>query len=166
MMIWSSLRWSDAQWVSPADLVEDTDCLRGLAVRTKSTKKGMPFGLLRSGFLGHTVSSSWVTVWMNLLRESLHRTSICHAGFVPDSIIPVIGGDQDRPHHMAPMTRAQGILMLRKFFAHGRSFDGCLSHWCALLQGHFPVVEQTVGHCRGPSSSSGPPPLFGLGVLR
>ena len=27
----ASLRWSDAQWVSPADLVEDAESLRGMA---------------------------------------------------------------------------------------------------------------------------------------
>eukprot|EP00435_Cladocopium_sp_Y103_P033967 s465_g8.t1 len=31
VLIWGSLRWSDAQWVSPRDLLEDQDSIRGVA---------------------------------------------------------------------------------------------------------------------------------------
>ena len=31
ILIWSSLRWSDAQWIPPCHLLEDHDSLRGLA---------------------------------------------------------------------------------------------------------------------------------------
>jgi hypothetical protein len=55
LLIWGSLRWSDGQWISPASLIENSPCLRGLARRTKSTNRGMPFGILRQDFLGHTV---------------------------------------------------------------------------------------------------------------
>ena len=52
---------------------------------------------------------------MNILREAIHRTSLKYNGFVPDFIIPAVGGDPDQPVLLAPLTRAQGILLLRKF---------------------------------------------------
>ena len=80
VLIWSSLRWSDAQWISPCHLLEDQDSLRGLAHRTKSTSRGMPFGLLRCGFLGHTVDVPWCSLWLNLVRTALHHTAQRHRG--------------------------------------------------------------------------------------
>eukprot|EP00435_Cladocopium_sp_Y103_P069657 s917_g33.t1 len=115
LMVWGSLRWSDCQWISPSSLTTDADALRGLATRTKFTARGMPFGILCSGFLGHTSHVTWVSVWMNLVREAIHRTSINHAGFVPDFIIPQVGAELDAPQFLSPMTRSQGVLLLRKF---------------------------------------------------
>ena len=114
VLVWSSLRWSDAQWVSPADLVEDQDCIRGIALRTKSTKRGMPFGFLRSGFLGHSVRVAWSSKWLNVLRRSLATTARLHPGFKPDFLIPCCGGTTDDPWFSTPMSRAQGIITLRK----------------------------------------------------
>eukprot|EP00435_Cladocopium_sp_Y103_P015148 s4770_g3.t1 len=115
LMVWGSLRWSDCQWIAPSSLIIDAEALRGLATRTKSTARGMPFGILCSGFMGHTSHVSWVSVWMNLVREAIHRTSLSHAGFVPDFIIPQVGADLDAPQFLSPMTRSQGVLLLRKF---------------------------------------------------
>ena len=39
-LIWASLRWSDALWVSPGDLVEDADIIRGVAHKTKNYLSG------------------------------------------------------------------------------------------------------------------------------
>ena len=115
VLVWGSLRWSDSQWVSPADLLEDMDSLRGMALKTKTTTRGMPFGILRSGFLGHTANSPWSTLWLNLVREALHLTAARHKGFKPDFLIPQIGADLKAPMFLAPMSRSQGVLLLRKF---------------------------------------------------
>ena len=115
LMVWASLRWSDAQWVSPADLVEDAESLRGMARRTKTTTRGMPFGALRSGLLGVNNPSPWCAVWVNILRETLQRTALRCQGFVPDFLIPQIGKDVDRPLYLSPMPRSQGILLLRRY---------------------------------------------------
>ena len=115
LMVWASLRWSDAQWVSPADLVEDAESLRGMARRTKTTTRGMPFGALRSGLLGVNNPSPWCAVWVNILRETLQRTALRCQGFVPDFLIPQIGNDVDRPLYLSPMPRSQGILLLRRY---------------------------------------------------
>ena len=52
--VWASLRWGDSLWVPPA-LVQyqiSVHALVGTSVRTKTTKRGMPWGLLAQGFLG------------------------------------------------------------------------------------------------------------------
>ena len=121
VLIWGSLRWSDSQWINPNDLLEDMDSLRGLARRTKVTSRGMPWGILRCGFLGHTVNSPWSTLWLNLVRESLHATASRHQGFKPDFLIPQIGTDVEAPLFLAPMSRAQGVLLLRKFLLWSNS---------------------------------------------
>ena len=75
---------------SPYHLLEDHDSLRGLAHRTKSTSRGMPFGLLCCGFLGHTVDVPWCSLWLNLVRTALHQTAQRHCGFQPDFLIPQV----------------------------------------------------------------------------
>ena len=74
VLIWASLRWSDALWVAPGDLVEDVDTIRGVANKTKTPSRGMPFALVKSGFLGVNSSVSWSTKWLNLVRQALQRT--------------------------------------------------------------------------------------------
>ena len=115
LLIWGSLRWSDGQWISPTSLIEDSACLRGLARRTKSTNRGMPFGILRQGFLGHTVDSCWCSLWMNLVRQALSRTQALYPDFIPDFVIPQVGQDVDAPLFVAPMSRAQDIVSLRRY---------------------------------------------------
>ena len=53
-MIWSSLRFSDAGHVRWLTLVCDLDhhVIRGIAFRTKMSKRGMPFALQARGLIG------------------------------------------------------------------------------------------------------------------
>ena len=114
VLVWSSLRWSDAQCIAPNDLVEDDDCIRGVATRTKSTKRGMPFGFLKAGLTGHSLSVTWSARWLNILRQALAATEGLHPGFRPDFLIPTCGGSRDCPIFTSPMPRSQGIITLRK----------------------------------------------------
>ena len=115
LMTWGSLCWSDTQWISPGELVEDSETLRGWARRTKSTTRGMPFGILQSGLLGHSSPAPWCVIWLNLLREAMQRTSLRCNGFIPDFLIPHVGRDVDSPLCLPPMPRPQGILLLRRY---------------------------------------------------
>ena len=164
VLVWSSLRWSDAQWVSPSDLVEDQDCIRGLAIRTKSTKRGMPFGFLRSGFMGHSVRVAWSSKWLNVLRRSLATTARLHPGFKPDFLIPCCGGTSEDPWFSTPMSRAQGIITLRKLILrwdanaslHSIGVHSCkvtFLSWARQLN----ITEElrmAQGHHRGSSASA------------
>lgn len=50
--VWGSLRWSDAQWVSPSSLSLQQGVTVGVASRTKTTTRGMPFRVYDGGLLG------------------------------------------------------------------------------------------------------------------
>lgn len=114
VLIWSSLRWSDATWVSPSSLSIEADIIRGVASKTKTTTRGMPFALLTCGFLSGTTAVSWTTKWLNLLQAALQRTSEAFPGFQPDFLLPMCGPNPDHPMFVAPMPRSQGILILRR----------------------------------------------------
>ena len=115
MLIWASLRWSDALWVTPSDLIIDGDVIRGVAKKTKTTTRGMPFAFLTCGFLASSESVNWATKWMNLVRQALQHTIETYPGFSPDFLIPTCGPNVDQPMFTAPMNRSQGVLVLRKF---------------------------------------------------
>ena len=114
VLIWSSLRWSDATWVSPSSLSIEADTIRGVANKTKTTIRGMPFALLTCGFLSGTSAVSWTTRWLNLVQAALQRTSEAFPGFVPDFLLPMCGPNPEHPMFVAPMPRSQGILILRR----------------------------------------------------
>ena len=115
VLIWSSLRWSDALWVAPSTLIEDGDIIRGVAVKTKTTSRGMPFAFVTSGLLATSAQVTWSTKCLNLVRQALQRTAETFPEFTPDFLIPTCGPNVDQPMFTAPMSRAQGVLLLRKF---------------------------------------------------
>ena len=114
VLVWSSLRWSDATWVSPSSLSIEDDTIRGVANKTKTTTRGMPFAFLTCGFLSGLTSVSWTTKWLNLVQAALQRTAEAFPGFVPDFLLPMCGPNPDHPMFVAPMPRSQGILILRR----------------------------------------------------
>ena len=68
-LVWASLRWSDGPWVSLSLLQEDSFSIRGVATRTKTTTRSMPFGLSKFGLLGDS-NHCWGTTWLNLVRAA------------------------------------------------------------------------------------------------
>lgn len=114
VLIWSSLRWSDATWVSPSSLTIEEETIRGVATKTKTTVRGMPFAFLTCGFLSGTTSVSWTTKWLNLVQAALQRISEAFPGFEPDFLLPIYGPSPDHPMLVAPMPRSQGIPILRR----------------------------------------------------
>lgn len=87
--IWSSLRWSDMQWVSMDSLIFEQNVLRMMAHRTKTTKRGMAIGLEVRGFLGVSLDESGTS--------SIDCRSVRF----------------DRPLFHGPMHRSQGLKILR-----------------------------------------------------
>ena len=72
LCIWGSLRWGDALWCPPSRLhyQPQSHALVGICLRTKTTKRGMPFGVLAAGLSGTTSHASsafcanlWPTPW-------------------------------------------------------------------------------------------------------
>ncbi len=82
VLIWGSLRFSDAQRVDLRSLVYDGENLRGLSWRTTTTHRGQAFGVLAQGFMSKR-SFHW-----------LHKCLLtCFAGFPCGSVrFRVLGG--------------------------------------------------------------------------
>lgn len=127
VLVWASLRWSDGQWASPLDLVHDDTALRGLSRRTKVTSRGMPFGIISAGFLSQLNGPSWVSTWMNLVRQAIADTKMASPSFEPDFLIPVTGPDASKPVYVAPMSRSQGIVFLRRLMQQHVAETGQMS---------------------------------------
>ena len=127
VLIWSSLRWSDALWVTPSALTEDVDVIRGIAVRTKTTSRGMPFAFVKSGLLATSSQVTWSMKWLNLVRQALQRTAEVFPDFTPDFLLPMCGPNVDNPMFTAPMPRTQGVLLLRRLLLQANKDVSVLS---------------------------------------
>ena len=71
----ASLRFSDAQHVQWSTLLPAADCTRAVSYRTKTSKRGMPFGFRNSGFYGSSEKfcKTWVAKYLFLLGEVLRE---------------------------------------------------------------------------------------------
>ena len=127
VLIWSSLRWSDALSVTPSALTEDVDVIRGIAARTKTTSRGMPFAFVKSGLLATSTQVTWSMKWLNLVRQALQRTSEVFPDFTPDFLLPLCGPSVDHPMFTAPMPGAQGVLLLRRLLLQANKDASVLS---------------------------------------
>ena len=111
--IWASLRWADAQWVKPGDLQIHQQSLLGHAIRTKTTKRSMPFGVFVGGFLSRPGRPNWVSKWFPVMLQALAHTRQLYPQFEPDFLIAELGDDPNRPLFLAPMSRSRGVTWLR-----------------------------------------------------
>ena len=66
--VWTGLRWSDMQRITPSQLVFDYKDIRGIAWRTKTTTKGQAFGCLASGFMSLS-SHTWMLIFFRALDD-------------------------------------------------------------------------------------------------
>ena len=70
VMAWASLRWSDMQRLDLASVVLGSDHLAGWCWRTKSSKRGMPWGCLSCGLLNR----GWASIFF---REACCLRDAC-----------------------------------------------------------------------------------------
>ena len=83
MALFYSLRWGDALWCPPCRLVTivDKGAVVGVCLRTKITKRSMPFAFLLSGLTG-SASSSWATRYITVLRQVVADTLASQPGWM------------------------------------------------------------------------------------
>ena len=64
LSVWASLRFGDASHIRWSSLLYDVSChvLRGVAYRTKTTRRGMPFACQGRGIYGY-----WAATWLRSL---------------------------------------------------------------------------------------------------
>ena len=110
--IWASLRFSDAQWSSPLHLHMSSTALLGFSSKTKTTRKGMPFGVLAEGLFDRR----WPGVWLLILQVAVRATTAAGGGS-PDFLFAKLGGTPDRPLLLGPLSRSEAMLQLRGLLA-------------------------------------------------
>ncbi|CAE7272780.1 unnamed protein product [Symbiodinium sp. CCMP2592] len=116
--VFASLRWSDAQWSPPSFLHLDRQALLGCATRTKTTSRSMPWGAWAPGFLARPQTApGWGQVWLCLVQEAVTRTSAARPGFQPDFLVADLGPDDRAPVFLAPLSRAAGVVLIRRLLA-------------------------------------------------
>ena len=73
LMAWGSLRWSDLQRLDLQSITSDATSIRGWCWRTKSSVRGMPWGVLRCG----CAASNWGDVLFNVISEIRAQRPTC-----------------------------------------------------------------------------------------
>ncbi|CAE7282297.1 unnamed protein product, partial [Symbiodinium microadriaticum] len=116
LCIFASLRFSDALWCPPGRLSITGECLLGVCLKTKTTRRAMPFGALTGGFL-HRGAQGWAHAWLHLVQVALQATAVMHPNFTPDFLLARLGPDAAQPLFLAPMSRSEGIVLLRQLFS-------------------------------------------------
>ena len=111
--IWGSLRWGDALWCAPTRLhyQPQSHALVGICLRTKTTKRGMPFGVFWA--VRHHVP-----ILVSSLPQRLAPSSGRHIGDESPSPpgLPAVClvGFGDPPYHIRPFeTGAYGFVAAR-----------------------------------------------------
>ncbi|CAE7402317.1 unnamed protein product [Symbiodinium sp. CCMP2456] len=137
--VWASLRWGDSIWVPPARLQYQlsAQALVGVSVRTKTTKRGMPWGLLVHGFLGS--SSSWALRFLSCLRQAVSDTLALQPSRTLDFLPAVLSGTESRPLISQPWDRDSFVPWLRDLLSQHWSL-----HSREPLPSVFSLVASTV----------------------
>ena len=108
VLIWGSLRFSDAQRVDLRSLVYDGENLRGLSWRTKTTHRGQAFGVLAQGLLSKR-SYHWLHKYLLTLDAVLTRVGMEYM----DYLMPDVSGQQGIVLPLQPMSYASALKWLR-----------------------------------------------------
>ena len=109
-LLFSGLRFSDAQRTDLHCWRLDAYCLRGLAWRAKTCSSTTPFGIVNAGFLSHG-SFTWIHKYLQVL-DSLYQS--CE--FV-DFVFPSFQGQMTLPLPPEPMAYGEAQYFLRKFLS-------------------------------------------------
>ncbi|CAE7785014.1 unnamed protein product [Symbiodinium sp. CCMP2592] len=68
------------------------------------------------GSLGSRVSR-WASIGPRLVQEAVTRTSAARPGFQPDFLVADLGPDERAPVFLAPLSRAAGVVLIRRLLA-------------------------------------------------
>ena len=106
----ASLRFSDCQHVLWSSVQAGRDCLRAISYRTKSSRRGMPFGLVSCGFYGDSAAyyHSWVCKYLYLLGCEWDLITERFGETVPDALFFLSDDAEWRP-----MSYAQALSAFR-----------------------------------------------------
>ena len=157
LLVWASLRFSDGLRAKPQSLHEASCGLRGEAWKTKTTNRGMPFGVINEGFLG---GPSWCSVYFGLLQKWYHGLPRDSRGEV-DFLMPSLNKQGDLG--AAPISYVSACMFTREFLKEGgiASPEAYSLHSCKTtilawaLQLRLPESDRAKqGHHRGQAGRS------------
>ncbi|CAE7611146.1 unnamed protein product [Symbiodinium sp. CCMP2592] len=104
VMIWGSLRFSDAMHVKWGSLLYEQEVGRGISFRTKTSERGAPFGVVGVGLIG-----PWFSSWLALLKNEWGRIGNVAGHVEPDALLFHSSDDE----LFVPMTYGEGLATLR-----------------------------------------------------
>ena len=86
--VWASLRFSDAQHIKWDSILASSWCLRSTCFRTKTSRRGVPFGAISWGIFGDQafVHKTWIAKYLQLLGEEWDRLEATFGSFAPDCL--------------------------------------------------------------------------------
>ena len=90
VLIWGSLRFSDAQRINLRSLVYNGENLRGLSWRTKTTNRGQAFGVLAQGLLSQK-SFHWMHRYLLTLDAVLDRVGTDYIDYLMPDVVDQTG---------------------------------------------------------------------------
>ncbi|CAE7242778.1 unnamed protein product [Symbiodinium sp. CCMP2592] len=99
LMIWGSLRFSDAMHVKWGSLLYEQEVGRGISFRTKTSVRGAPFGVIGVGLVG-----PWFSTWLALLKNEWVRIGAEAGQVEPDALLFHSSDDE----LFVPMTYGEG----------------------------------------------------------
>lgn len=108
ILIWGSLRFSDAQRINLRSLVYNGENLRGLSWRTKTTNRGQAFGVIAQGLLSRK-SFHWMHRYLLTLDAVLDRLG---ADYI-DYLMPDVTDQDGVTTPIQPMSYATAMKWLR-----------------------------------------------------
>ena len=113
LILWSSLRFMDAQRVLWRSLSYDGHTLRGSCFQTKTSSHGQPFGLLAHGFLSHG-AFSWCHRFLCVLDAWAGKHLQLHPHVpLPSSLLLAVDSSGEPLLPLQPMSYAAALRHLR-----------------------------------------------------
>ena len=113
--VWASLRFSDSQHVKWDAILASTWCVRGTCFRTKTSRRGVPFGVFSWGIFGDAscTHKTWVAKYLQLLGEEWERLETCFGAFTPDCLFFTSNEEE-----FCPLSYGQVLSSLRGLLVH------------------------------------------------
>ena len=113
--IWGSLRYSDSQHVKWDEILASSWCMRSTCFRTKTSRRGVPFGVISWGIFGdpQCIHKSWLAKYLHLLGEEWVRLEASLGPFTPDCLF-FTSNDEE----FCPLSYGQVLSSLRGLLIH------------------------------------------------
>ena len=158
LLVWASLRFGDGQRTRPASLVLECMLLRGECWRTKSSKRGQPFGAFSCGLTSRPPQWGWTHVWFSTLQSWIQKLEPCARDKI-DFLLPV---SLDSPSPMSLESGMKHLISIMSSVAPSFDWSQYTTHsskttllaWSKQLDlpAHWRAAQ---GHHRLPDAHSG-----------